>query len=78
MGEQDSKDAVMAGAGVDPDAPMRAGPPGSAPNTNPAVRIALRGVGTCEERAHVVEFLIADLWGRATGAVIPIDSGLPR
>ena len=38
--------------------------------------VALRRLGTVEDCAKVVEFLVTDLSDYVTGAVIPIDGGL--
>lgn len=52
--------------------------PGSAQaNIDPASRMALRRVGTVEDCANVVQFLATDLSDYVTGAVIPIDGGMP-
>lgn len=40
-----------------------------------AKSIALRRVGTPEDCARVVEFLVGELGGYVTGAVIPVDGG---
>jgi 3-oxoacyl-[acyl-carrier protein] reductase len=40
--------------------------------------VALRRLGTVEDCAKVVEFLVTDLSDYVTGAVIPIDGGLRR
>ena len=40
--------------------------------------VALRRLGTVEDRAKVVEFLATDLSDYVTGVVIPIDGGLVR
>ena len=44
---------------------------------DPASRAALRRVGTVEDCAKVVQFLATDLSDYVTGAVIPIDGGMP-
>jgi 3-oxoacyl-[acyl-carrier protein] reductase len=41
-------------------------------------RIALRRLGTVEDCAKVVEFLVTDLSDYVTGAVVPIDGGSTR
>ena len=38
-------------------------------------RIALRRIGTPEDCARVIEFLVTDLGGYVTGALIPVDGG---
>ncbi len=53
-------------------------PGSSGANANPAARVALRGVGTVEDCARVVEFLTTNLSDYVTGAVIPVDGGLLR
>jgi 3-oxoacyl-[acyl-carrier protein] reductase len=40
--------------------------------------VARRRLGTVEDCAKVVEFLVTDLSNYVTGAVIPIDGGLVR
>ena len=53
--------------------------PGSADaNRDRTERVALRRLGTVEDCARVVEFLVTDLSDYVTGAVIPIDGGLLR
>ena len=53
--------------------------PGSAnANRDRSERIALRRIGTVEDCAKVVEFLVTDLSDYVTGTVIPIDGGLVR
>jgi 3-oxoacyl-[acyl-carrier protein] reductase len=53
--------------------------PGSAyGNRDQSERIALRRLGTVEDCAKVVEFLVTDLSDYVTGVVIPIDGGLLR
>lgn len=47
-------------------------------NRDPAERIALRRIGTVDDCAKVVEFLVTDLSDYVTGTVIPIDGGLLR
>ena len=41
-------------------------------------QVALRRLGTVEDCAKVVEFLVTDLSDYVTGTVIPIDGGLLR
>jgi 3-oxoacyl-[acyl-carrier protein] reductase len=48
-------------------------PPSTRSNHDRAELVALRRLGTVEDRAMVVEFLATDLSEYATGAVIPID-----
>jgi len=51
--------------------------PGSAnANRDRSERVALRRLGTVEDCAKVVEFLVTDLSDYVTGTVIPIDGGL--
>jgi 3-oxoacyl-[acyl-carrier protein] reductase len=38
-------------------------------------RIALRRIGTPEDCARVIEFLVTDLGDYVTGAIIPVDGG---
>ena len=53
--------------------------PGSADaNRDRTERVALRRLGTVEDCAKVVEFLVTDLSDYVTGVVIPIDGGLLR
>jgi 3-oxoacyl-[acyl-carrier protein] reductase len=53
--------------------------PGSAnANRDRSERVALRRLGTVEDCAKVVEFLVTDLSDYVTGTVIPIDGGLLR
>jgi 3-oxoacyl-[acyl-carrier protein] reductase len=53
--------------------------PGSArANRDPAARIALKRIGTVEDCARVVEFLVTDLSDYVTGQLIAIDGGLTR
>ena len=53
--------------------------PGSADaNRDRTERVALRRLGTVEDCAKVVEFLVTDLSDYVTGTVIPIDGGLLR
>jgi 3-oxoacyl-[acyl-carrier protein] reductase len=53
--------------------------PGSAyGNRDQSERIALRRLGTVEDCAKVVEFLVTDLSDYVTGLVIPVDGGLLR
>lgn len=53
--------------------------PGSATaNRDQSERIALRRIGTVEDCAKVVEFLVTDLSDYVTGVVIPIHGGLLR
>ena len=53
--------------------------PGSADaNRDRSERVALRRLGTVEDCAKVVEFLVTDLSDYVTGTVIPIDGGLLR
>jgi NAD(P)-dependent dehydrogenase (short-subunit alcohol dehydrogenase family) len=47
-------------------------------NRDPTERIALRRIGTVEDCAKVVEFLVTDLSDYVSGTVIPIDGGLLR
>jgi len=47
-------------------------------NRDRSERIALRRIGTVEDCAKVVEFLVTDLSDYVTGVVIPIDGGLLR
>jgi 3-oxoacyl-[acyl-carrier protein] reductase len=51
---------------------------GSQSNRDRAELVALRRLGTVEDRAKLVEFLATDLSDYVTGAVIPIDGGLVR
>ena len=46
-------------------------------NRDRAELVALRQLGTVEDCAKFVEFLATDLSDYVTGAVIPIDGGLP-
>jgi len=53
--------------------------PGSADaNVDRTERVALRRLGTVDDCAKVVEFLVTDLSDYVTGVVIPIDGGLLR
>lgn len=53
--------------------------PGSADaNRDRMERVALRRLGTVDDCAKVVEFLVTDLSDYVTGVVIPIDGGLLR
>jgi 3-oxoacyl-[acyl-carrier protein] reductase len=53
--------------------------PGSADaNRDRSERIALRRLGTVDDCAKVVEFLVTDLSDYVTGTVIPIDGGVLR
>src|SRR5262245_31002353 len=53
--------------------------PGSAnANRDRSEQVALRRLGTVEDCAKVVEFLVTDLSDYVTGTVIPIDGGLRR
>jgi 3-oxoacyl-[acyl-carrier protein] reductase len=53
--------------------------PGSASNNaDRTEQVALRRLGTVEDCAKVVEFLVTDLSDYVSGAVIPIDGGLMR
>jgi 3-oxoacyl-[acyl-carrier protein] reductase len=53
--------------------------PGSADaNRDRSERVALRRLGTVEDCAKVVEFLVTDLSDYVSGVVIPIDGGLLR
>jgi len=53
--------------------------PGSADaNRDRTERVALRRLGTVEDCAKVVEFLVTDLSDYVSGVVIPIDGGLLR
>jgi len=47
-------------------------------NRDPTERIALRRIGTVDDCAKVVEFLVTDLSDYVSGTVIPIDGGLLR
>jgi 3-oxoacyl-[acyl-carrier protein] reductase len=47
-------------------------------NRDQSERIALRRLGTVEDCAKVVEFLVTDLSDYVTGLVIPVDGGLLR
>jgi 3-oxoacyl-[acyl-carrier protein] reductase len=53
-------------------------PGSSQSNRDRAELVALRRLGTVEDCAKVVEFLVTDLSDYVTGAVIPIDGGLVR
>ena len=50
-------------------------PGSSQSNRDRAELVALRGLGTVEDCAKIVEFLTTDLSDNVTGAVIPIDGG---
>src|SRR6516165_6796698 len=53
--------------------------PGSADaNRDRTERVALRRLGTVEDCAKVVEFLVTDLSDYVSGVVIPVDGGLLR
>jgi len=53
--------------------------PGSSDsNRDRSELVALRRLGTVEDCARVVEFLVTDLSDYVTGTVIPIDGGLRR
>ena len=53
--------------------------PGSAnANRDRTEQVALRRLGTVEDCAKVVEFLVTDLSDYVTGTIIPIDGGLLR
>jgi 3-oxoacyl-[acyl-carrier protein] reductase len=47
-------------------------------NRDRAELVARRRLGTVEDCAKVVEFLVTDLSDYVTGTVIPIDGGLVR
>ena len=51
---------------------------GADANRDRTEQIALRRLGTVEDCAKVVEFLVTDLSDYVTGVVIPIDGGLLR
>ena len=53
-------------------------PGSSQSNRDRAELVALRRLGTVEDCAKVVEFLVTDRSDYVTGAVIPIDGGLVR
>ena len=47
-------------------------------NRDRTERVALRRLGTVEDCAKVVEFLVTDLSDYVSGVVIPVDGGLLR
>jgi 3-oxoacyl-[acyl-carrier protein] reductase len=53
-------------------------PGSSQSNRDRAELVALRRLGTVEDCAKVVEFLVTDLSDYVTGVVIPVDGGLVR